>query len=95
MDKLIPIEIVYALENEQKIYKLELRTGSTVEDALQESTILKDYPELKLNNLNLGIYSKKANLDTILKAYDRIEIYRPLLIDPKQARLLRAKKPKV
>ena len=58
------------------------------------SKIFNDFPEIDLNNLLLGIFSRRITIDTVVKEGDRIEIYRPLLIDPKEKRRLKAKRSK-
>ena len=84
------VEIVYALANEQAVMTVTVDEGATVEQAVNQSGILGCYPALQLNELQLGIFSQKVDLKTRVQAGDRIEIYRPLIIDPKQARRLRA-----
>lgn len=90
----IKIEIVYApLQAEIFIKELHLPSGVTIAEAIEESGVLQRYPEINLDkNYGLGIYSKKATLTQILQEGDRVEIYRPLQVDPKEARRLRASK---
>lgn len=92
MDKtdLIPIEVIYPLPHEQVLFKTSVVSGATLKEGIIASGVLKHYPELALDSLNVGIFGKLAALDTILKARDRIEIYRPLLADPKEVRKQRA-----
>jgi putative ubiquitin-RnfH superfamily antitoxin RatB of RatAB toxin-antitoxin module len=87
---MITIEIVYATPKIQKLISLRALPNSTIEDALIQSEFLKEFPELNLETITVGIFSKKATLHTRLKDKDRIEIYRPLLIDPMAARRKRA-----
>jgi putative ubiquitin-RnfH superfamily antitoxin RatB of RatAB toxin-antitoxin module len=68
---------------------LDLKPGATVADALLESEITTTHPETK--GLPVGIYSKPVSLDTVLQEGDRLEIYRPLMRDPKETRRQRAK----
>jgi putative ubiquitin-RnfH superfamily antitoxin RatB of RatAB toxin-antitoxin module len=89
---MIGIEVVYALPNEQVVIPLHVPENTTVADAIQASKILWRFPEINLTDSIVGIFGKTVSLATPVKAADRIEIYRPLLIDPKQARLLRAQK---
>jgi putative ubiquitin-RnfH superfamily antitoxin RatB of RatAB toxin-antitoxin module len=86
------IEIAYAKPSEQVILELDVPEGTTVEAAIGESAILQRFPEIDLTQNKVGIFSKPCNLDHPLRAGDRVEIYRPLLADPKQARRNRAAK---
>lgn len=80
------IEIVYGLANTQKLYRLEVADGTTAREAiLQHIEIKKDFPGADLN-APLGIFGKVVRDDTILRENDRIELYRPLLVNPKDAR---------
>lgn len=92
MLKLMRIEVCYASPVEQCLLSVEVAENTTVSDAIQASGILTRFPELILEQLVVGIFSKKCALDTVLKEGDRVEIYRPLTIDPKVARRLRAEK---
>ncbi|MBK2094844.1 RnfH family protein [Francisella philomiragia] len=85
------VEVIYALPNEQKSFYVESDDSLTVRQAIIESKILDAYSELaSIENLKVGIYGQIANLDHVLEDRDRVEIYRNLTIDPKQARMLRA-----
>lgn len=86
------VEIVYALPHIQILEKLDVSAGCTVEQAIKRSGILGQFPEIDLTKNKLGIFGKFANPETCLQPYDRVEIYRPLIIDPKEARRIRAKK---
>lgn len=86
------IELVYALPDEQNLETLEVADDCTIAQAISQSGILQRYPMLETEEFKVGIFSKIVELDHILKAGDRIEIYRDLVIDPKEARRLRAKK---
>lgn len=83
-------EIIYALPNEQISFFVEFEENITAKQAIEKSGILDKYPELKLENLKLGVYSEIVDLNAELKHKDRLEIYRELTIDPKQARMIRA-----
>ncbi len=90
------VEVVYALPHTQKLITVEVEEGTTLLEAVKLSNIEAEFPELNLEEAKLGVFGKasaKPNVDTV-KAGDRIEIYRPLIIDPKQARLNRAAKAK-
>lgn len=93
MDELtINIELVYIKPDSQSILKLDVDKGTTIQQALESSGLLELFPEIDLNVNKVGIYSKIKPLDTVLAAGDQVEIYRPLLADPKEARRRRASK---
>jgi uncharacterized protein len=83
----IPIEIVYAGFNQQTILSLEVSENTTVIKAIQQTSLLQQFPEIDLAKNKVGVFGKIVSLERILQAGDRIEIYRPLLIDPKQKRV--------
>ncbi|WP_295627410.1 RnfH family protein [uncultured Nitrosomonas sp.] len=91
MTAVLQIEIAYALPNIQILRKITVPLGCTVEQALAISEILQKFPEIDLAKNKLGIFGKFVQLDTQLHSNDRIEIYRPLIIDPKEIRRMRAK----
>lgn len=86
------IELIYALPNEQNIICIKVQDDCNVEQAINQSGILQRYPEIDLNKVKVGIFSKVCKLTDDLYEGDRIEIYRPLIIDPKDARKNRALK---
>ena len=92
-DKL-QIELIYALPHEQKILTIEVLEDTTVEQAIKQSDVLQRYPDIDLTINKIGIFSKGCKLTDKLHDGDRIEIYRPLIIDPKEARKARAIKQK-
>lgn len=87
----IDIEVVYALPEKQVVRQMNLPEGTTVEQAVKLSGILPRFPEIDLLKNKLGIYGKLVPPTTVLRDRDRIEIYRPLRVDPKEARRKRAK----
>lgn len=87
----IDIEVVYALPQEQIVVALTVEAGTTVAQALEQSGLLQRFPEISADKLDVGIYGKRADPSAILREYDRVEIYRPLIADPKQARRARTK----
>ena len=93
---MIQIEVAYATPAEQKILTLEVASGTTVHQAIEQSGIYQHFPEINLDDYQAGVWNKleKKPAERVLVNGDRIEIYRPLLIDPKQARLNRAAKNK-
>ncbi len=94
--ELIPVEVVYAKPQVQRLIALQLPVGSTLWQAVRQSGLLEQCPELAARGEelrgNVGIFGKPVPADSVLQAGDRVEIYRPLLIDPKEARRLRAEK---
>ena len=90
----INIEVVYALPDEQVLFRQQLPDGITVAEAIRLCGILEKYPGIDLAANKLGIFGKLAKLDTALRDKDRIEIYRPLIADPKEVRRKRAEEGK-
>lgn len=97
--KTIEVEVAYATPEKQKIISLQVPEGTTAIEAAELSGITRLFPNIDLANHPMGIFSelmdgKKLPLpaEYVLEQKDRIEIYRPLIIDPKQARLARAAK---
>ncbi len=85
------IEVVYPLRDEQHVVHLEMPEGATVKEAVERSGLLARHPEIDLGGANkTGIWNKLAKLDAVLRDRDRVEIYRPLLADPKEVRRQRA-----
>ena len=85
----VPVEVVYALAEAQVVVPLELPVGSTAADALERSGLTTRFPEIA-QGAKIGVYGRIVTPDTRLAPGDRVEIYRPLIADPKQARRLRA-----
>ena len=94
MASIINIEVVYALPNEQSLLGLSINDNISVVEAISLSGVLKRHPEINLGYYAIGIYGKRLMdiNEYILQAGDRIEIYRPLQVDPKEARRKRAEK---
>ncbi|MBI3776601.1 MAG: RnfH family protein [Gammaproteobacteria bacterium] len=86
----ISVEVAYARLDMQRIYSLELPSTATVREAIERCDVLREFPEIDLNRNKVGIFGKVTKLDSVLRAGDRVEIYRPLVADPKQARKQRA-----
>lgn len=91
----IKIEVVYALAGEQTLLTLEVPQGATLGDAIQASGILEKHPDIDLASNKVGIFGKLCKMDVPLRDKDRIEIYRPLIADPKEVRRKRAEEGKV
>ena len=92
MSKYISIEIAYAGYENQMIISLEIAEGSTIKTAIELSGILTLFPEIDLEKQKIGIFSKPKKLLDKVNEGERIEIYRPLIIEPKEARRLKARK---
>jgi putative ubiquitin-RnfH superfamily antitoxin RatB of RatAB toxin-antitoxin module len=90
VSKLIDIEVAYALPWSQDLRHLRVPFGTSAEQAVQFSGICKVFPEIDQLHNNLGIFGKLVKPDTILRNHDRVEIYRPLTVDPKENRRRRA-----
>ncbi|EGQ7706467.1 RnfH family protein [Vibrio cholerae] len=88
--EMIHVEVVYALPHEQRVLKLVVEQSATVEAIIRTSGILQMYPEIDLTVNKVGIFSRNVKLDAKVRDKDRIEIYRPLLADPKEIRRKRA-----
>ena len=86
----ITVEVAYALPDEQLIVPIKVQEGTTAEQAIQASGILKKFPDIDLTINKIGIFGKLTRLDTALRHLDRVEIYRPLIADPKEVRKQRA-----
>ncbi|MEP5763519.1 MAG: RnfH family protein [Halieaceae bacterium] len=86
----IPVEVAYALPEKQEIVMLEVLPGTTAKEAALQSDIVRHFPGLDVAAAKLGIFGKAVKDDYALKAGDRVEIYRPLIADPKDVRKKRA-----
>lgn len=91
--ELTHVEVAYALLDEQACVELELPAGLSLGDAIRESGLLKRFPEINLAVNKVGVHGRLRSLDDPVKDGDRIEIYRPLTADPKEARRRRARAP--
>lgn len=89
------VEVVYALPTQQVLLRASLPKGGTVEDAIRASGIMDAFPEIDLGKNKVGIFSKLVKLDETVRDKDRVEIYRPLIADPKEVRRKRAEEGKV
>lgn len=95
MSELISVEVVYPLPQKQEIFVVKLPLGATVREAIESSGVLAKYPEIDLAKSKLGVFAKLAKPDSVLRDRDRVEIYRPLIADPKEVRKQRAAEGKV
>lgn len=87
---MINIEVAYARPEKQVILPLKVAKGTTIEAAIRQSGILDSFPEIDIALCKVGIFSKLSKKNTVLRKKDRIEIYRPLIADPKEIRKKRA-----
>ena len=91
MDDMLDIEVVYALPERQKLIALQVPAGTTVREAARQSGITGFFDGLDIEQAPMGIFGKAVDADShVLMAGNRVEIYRPLLIDPKESRKARA-----
>lgn len=77
------VGIAYALPHRQAWFDIEMPDGATVQDAIERSGIIKQFPEINLEQNKVGIFGKVSKLDAVLNDGDRVEIYRPIICDPK------------
>jgi len=91
----ITVEVAYALPDEQLIIPIKVVDGATAEEAIKASGIIGKFSDIDLNINKIGIFGKLTKLDTKLRHLDRVEIYRPLIADPKEVRKQRAADGKV
>ncbi|MGU3525156.1 RnfH family protein [Enterobacteriaceae bacterium C23F] len=92
MSAKISVEVVYALPEKQYLQKVSLAEGATVEQAIAASGIIRLRPEIDLASNKVGIWSRAVKLQDAVHDGDRVEIYRPLIADPKALRRQRAEK---
>jgi hypothetical protein len=92
MAELLQVYVCYATPSREFLHPMKVPPGTTIGDAIEQSGVLAEFPEINLELQPVGIYSKKKPLDTVLRALDRVEIYRPLVADPKDSRRRRAAK---
>ncbi|GLQ75052.1 RnfH family protein [Vibrio penaeicida] len=91
---MIHVEVVYALPQEQRVITLAVEAEMTVQEIIEQSGVLDIYPEIDLAKNKVGIFSRNIKLNSTVLDRDRIEIYRPLLADPKEIRRKRAEQAK-
>lgn len=87
---MISVEVAYALPNKQTILQVDVPEGTTALEAAQLSGITRQFEEIDLDNAKLGIFAKAVSPGQVLREGDRVEIYRPLIADPKEVRKARA-----
>ncbi len=84
------VEVAYATPTRQVILRLAVEPGTRLEQAVRMSGVLEQFPEIDLKQNKVGIFGKLGKLSDVLQAGDRVEIYRPLIADPKEVRKQRA-----
>ena len=84
------VEVAYARPDRQRLVRVELAAGATARDAVRASRLEEEFPEIDIERAPLGVFGRACSGETVLRAGDRVEIYRPLQIDPKEARRKRA-----
>ena len=92
--ELIRVEVAYARPDKQLILPVDVEEGATALQAVEKSGIVEHFPEIEPASAKLGIFGKAQKPATVLRAGDRVEIYRPLIADPKESRRRRAKESK-
>lgn len=97
--ELITVEVAYALPHRQQLIELQVLQGTTAFEAVQQSGIVEQFPEIDLESAKMGIFGQalgtkglKLPKEHVLAMKDRVEIYRPLIVDPKEVRKRRAEK---
>ncbi|QUN07623.1 RnfH family protein [Shewanella yunxiaonensis] len=93
-DAAFTVEVIYALPDQQKVIAVSVLPGTTFLDAVNKSRICEFFPEIDLANIKLGCFSHQMKPDDELQPGQRVEIYRPLIADPKDVRRKRAEKAK-
>lgn len=91
-EETVAIEVVYALKARQRVVALDVAAGTTAREAAVNSGLDRYFPELALNEFPLGVYGERVSDEYLVADGDRIEIYRPLVLDPMEARRKRAAK---
>lgn len=86
----IQVELVFAMPDKQVLRSVTVPEGSTVADVISEGNLSRDFPDLVPDDMQAGIWGRLVDRDHIVKADDRVELYRPLEMDPREARRLKA-----
>ena len=92
-ERKLRVEVAYALPERQELVALEVEEGTTVREAIARSGIQERHPDAPMTRGSVGVFGKPVDLDAPLREGDRVEIYRPLIANPKEARRARARKP--
>jgi uncharacterized protein len=94
-ETLLQVEVVFALPGDARLCSVQVLPGTTIKEAVEQSGILQSFPAVDLAHNKVGIFNKIKQLDDRVNDGDRVEIYRPLIVDPKEARRHRAEKQKI
>lgn len=86
----LTVEVAYGERDRQGLVEVELPVGATVSEAIEASGLTAEFPALEVHPERVGIFGRKVSLEQVLREGDRVEIYRPLLADPKEVRRARA-----
>ncbi len=86
----LAVEVVYALPDEQTLLSIDVEEGATVKDVILRSSLLQEFPELDIDSLDVGLFGKATKMTQVVREKDRVEIYRPLIADPKEVRKRKA-----
>ncbi|MBM7074412.1 RnfH family protein [Shewanella sp. 202IG2-18] len=86
------VDVVYALPKQQKILQVKVNSGTTAIEVLKLSNLVTFFPEIDLESVKLGVFSNLVKHDRVIEPGDRLEVYRPLIADPKDVRRRRAEK---
>lgn len=85
-DNTVEVKLAVSLPGRSRMMTLELKSGATIADAIAASKIADAYPELDIAELEVGVWGKVKTRETVLQDGDRVEVYRPLMVEPKEAR---------
>ena len=91
-EELIQIEVAYARPDNQVILECKVPKGTTLREAVELSGILEKFPDIDPSSNKMGIFGRISKSDAVLREKDRVEIYRPLIADPKKKKKKRAEK---
>ena len=93
-DNTITVEVAYALPHKQALLELQVTTGTTALEAARQSGVSQQFQGVDLDNAKFGIFGKVISPQQVLREGDRVEVYRPLIADPKEVRKARAARAK-
>ena len=88
----ISVQVCYVRPDRQILHDLKVNVDATIRAAIEQSGLLREMPEIDLEHCRVGIFGKLKALDSGMRDWDRVEIYRPLIADPKESRRKRAEK---
>ena len=88
------VEVAFATPRKQRVLRVEVPTGCTVAQAIERSGIRQEFPGMQVDAGAVGVFSRKVPMEHVLQEGDRVEIYRPLIVDPRETRRRRAGAPR-